>query len=72
VNLDGEAPWANVRVGSQHGEAPGAKFELSPGRYQVRVTNPGFPALVCRVTLEANRTTTLTVDIAGGACGSPR
>lgn len=63
-----DSPWASAIVATQRGDVPGAKFELPPGRHVVKLTNPDYKTLSCQVTIVANQTTRLTIDIAERIC----
>ena len=68
VNNFMESPWASAVVDKQRGDVPGANFDLAPGRYTVKLSNPDYKTLSCPVTIVAGRTTRLTIDIAEKIC----
>ena len=72
VNNIMDSPWASAIVATQRGDVPGAKFELPPGRHTVKLTNPDYKTLSCQVTIVANQTTRLTIDIAERICEPQR
>jgi serine/threonine-protein kinase len=60
--------WAYVRVGSDRGEAPGARFKVASGTYQVHLKNDVDPPRECSVTIGSGQVLTLTVEMEEGAC----
>jgi hypothetical protein len=59
-------PWAEIYVdGQKRGNTPVFRTaQLTPGKHQVRLVNPSFPAAERTVDVKAGKETTLTVRFA--------
>ncbi|RJG15020.1 serine/threonine-protein kinase [Massilia cavernae] len=62
-------PWGTVYVdGKERGVSPPMKkLSLTAGRHEVRVSNPGFPDHVSRITVRPGASGTITHDFAAGS-----
>jgi serine/threonine-protein kinase len=59
-----DGTWAAVSIAGQpQKETPGASFHLAPGKYVVRLKNDQDGVRHCKVTVEAGRAVTLSVDM---------
>jgi hypothetical protein len=61
-------PWAEVEVdGEARGTTPLRPLTLAAGEHVLRFRHPDFRPLIRRITVRANETTTVEVDLARDA-----
>jgi len=61
-------PWAEVEVdGEARGTTPLRPLTLRAGEHVLRFRHPDFRPLIKRITVRANETTTIEVDLARDA-----